>query len=255
MKQLPQRADRRWNSVTTLAGMALALTLVQGASAQTPDAQSKPAELKAVPETVETLYITHVTAQNDLNDVQTALPNMVPRAKIYATPTQNALSIRATAEDMQLAKKMIADLDRPRKTYRVTYTITEMDNGKRTGAQRLTLLVIAGGKAILKHGSRVPIVTGMLDKDSAAQSSQVQYLDVGLNIEASLDGDRLRSKVEQSSVADEKSGVGAQDPVVRQTMLEGMSDVAPGKTFVLGSLDIPGTTRHQEIEAVAELVQ
>ena len=85
--------------------------------------------------------------------------------------------------------------------------------------------------------------------------SQVQYLDVGLNIEASLDGDRLRSKVEQTGVAEEKSGIGSQDPIVRQTTIEATSDMAPGKTLVLGSLDIPGTTRHQEIEATAELVQ
>ena len=38
-------------------------------------------------------------------------------------------------------------------------------------------------------------------------------------------------------------------------MIEATSDLTPGKTLVLGSLDIPGTTRHQEIEAVAEPVQ
>jgi len=83
----------------------------------------------------------------------------------------------------------------------------------------------------------------------------VQYLDVGLNIEASLDGDRLRSKVEQTGLAEEKSGIGTQDPVVRQTTIEATCDIAPGKTLVIGSLDIPGTTRHQEIEATAEPVQ
>ncbi len=255
MKLLPQRADGGRKSVSMLIGIALVLTLSHGGSAQTTDAQSKPVDLKAPPETVETLYITHATAQNDLNDVQTAVRNMVPRARIYATPTQNALTIRATAEDMQQAKKMIADLDRPRKAYRVTFTIAEMDNEKRTGTQHVTLLVIAGGKAVLKRGDRVPIVTGILDKENAERNSQVQYLDVGLSIEVSLDGDRLHSKIEQSSVADDKSGVGPQDPVIRQNTLEGMSDVTPGKRFVLGSLDIPGTTRHQEIEAVAELVQ
>jgi type II secretory pathway component GspD/PulD (secretin) len=255
MMLLPLRADRGWNSVLMLTGLALTLTLIPGACAQAPDAQSKPVESKALPETVETLYITRATTQNDLNDVQTALRNMVPKAKIYATPTQNAISIRATEEDMQLAKKMIADLDRPRKAYRVTYTFTEMDNGKRVGVQHLTLLVLAGGKAMLKQGSRVPIVTGTMDKESGGQSSQVQYLDVGLNIEATLDGDRLRSKVEQSSVADEKSGIGTQDPIVLQTMVEDVSDVVPGKSFVLGSLDIPGTMRHREIEATAELIQ
>jgi hypothetical protein len=256
MKLLPHLADRGKSFVPILSGIALSLTMfVPFAGAQATEVVSKPSEAKLAPETVETLYITKATTQNDLNDVQTAVRNMVPRAKIYATPSQNAIVTRANAEDMQFAKKLIADLDRPRKAYRITYTLAEMDNGKRVGEQHLALLVVAGGKSALKHGNRVPIITGMLGKDSAAQSSQVQYLDVGLNIEASMDGERLRSKVEETSVSDEKSGVGAQDPIVRQTVVEGMSDMVPGKSFVLGSLDVPGSTRHQEIAVTAELVQ
>jgi hypothetical protein len=38
-------------------------------------------------------------------------------------------------------------------------------------------------------------------------------------------------------------------------MLEGMSTLAQGKPMVLGSLDIPGSTRHEEIEVVSELVR
>lgn len=253
MKLLPRPADRVRTSVSILAALALAATFTAGACAQTPPAESNHAQ--PAPTTVETIHLTHVTATRDLNDVQTTLRNMLPMAAMYAIQSQNAISIRATAEDMETAKKLVAELDRPRKTYRVTYTFTDMDNGKRVGVEHLTLVVVAGEKSVAKHGNRVPIVTGMYDKEAAASNSQVQYLDVGLNIEASLDGDRLRSKVEQSSVADEKSGIGAQDPVVRQTMLEATSDLPPGKTFLLGSLDIPGTTRHQEIEAVAEPIQ
>jgi hypothetical protein len=88
----------------------------------------------------------------------------------------------------------------------------------------------------------------------------VQYLDVGLNIDATLDaysdGLRLHTKVEQSSVvADEKSGMGTQDPVVRQTTLEGVSTLVQGKPVVLGALDMPGSTRRQEIEVISELVR
>lgn len=151
-----------------------------------------------------------------------------------------------------MAKKVVADLDKPKKTYRVTYTITEIDGGKRVGAQRLAMTVIAGEKAWLKHGNRVPIVTGVSDTAKAGETSQVQYLDVGLNIEAFLNGVSLRSKVEQSSIADEKSGLGTQDPLVHQTTLEETFNVASGKPVVIGSLDIPGTTRRQEIEVMVE---
>jgi len=255
MKLLPHQADRVRTSVLSLVGLAVSLTLIMGVRAQTPTAESNPPNARGAANVIETLHLTHVTAQRDLNDVQTALRNMLPTAATYAIQTQNAISIRATPEEIETAKKLIAELDRPRRAYKVTYTFTEIDNGKPVGTHRLTLLVVAGEKAIAKHGDRVPIVTGMFDKESVAQNSQVQYLDVGLNIEASLDGDRLRSKVEQTSVSDEKSGIGTQDPIVRQTSLDATSDVAPGRSVVLGSLDIPGTTRREEVEAAAEHVQ
>lgn len=246
MTLLPQRADRVRTSVSILAGLMLAPALLCAA---------QQSESKLEPTTAETFHLSYVGAQRDFNDLQTALRNMLPKAAIYGNLTQNALSIRGSAEDIQTAKTLIADLDRPRKTWRVTYTFTDMENGKPAGVHHLSLLVVGGEKAIVKQGKRVPILTGMFEKETPAQSSQVQYLDVGLNVEASLDGDRLRSKLEQSYVSDEKSGTGVQDPIVGQTMLEAISDLKPGKTFALGSIDIPGTTRRQDIEVVAEQLQ
>jgi len=254
MKLLPQQADRVRTSVSSLAGVALALTLIAGARAQAPT-ESTAAESKATPKIVATIHLTHVTAQRDFSDLQTDLRNLLPMTVIYGIQTQNAISLRGTPEEIETAKKVIADLDRPRKSYRVTYTFTDMDNGKPSNVRHLTLIALAGEKAVAKHGNRVPIVTGMFENDSPAQSSQVQYLDIGLNVEATLDGDRLRSKVEQTGLADERSGIGVQDPIVRQTMMEAVSDVKPGKSMLLGSIDVPGTSRQQNVEAVAELIQ
>jgi hypothetical protein len=55
-------------------------------------------------------------------------------------------------------------------------------------------------------------------------------------------------------VSEEKSGVGPQDPVVRQNVLNGTSTLALGKPLVLGSIEVPGSTRRQEIEVLAEAV-
>ena len=99
---------------------------------------------------------------------------------------------------------------------------------------------------------------GTVEKETTAQSSEIQYLDVGLSIEATVSGSPenliLRSKVEQSSLRGEKSAVVAPDPVVRQTVLQGSTELVQGKPTVLGSLDVPGTTSREEIEVVAELV-
>jgi type II secretory pathway component GspD/PulD (secretin) len=236
-------------------GIAMALVLfVPCAGAQTQAAETKPDA-----ESYQTFYIVNVGQPNDLNDIQNALRNMLPKARLFAVASQNAISVHGTQEDIALARRIVGDLDRARKVYRLTYTITEIDDGKRVGSQRLGLVVTPGQKTVLKQGSKVPVVTGPSGDGKANQNLEVQYVDVGLNIDATTEaipeGVRLRTKVEQSSLADEKSGLGAQDPVIRQTLLDDYSTLVEGKPLVLGSLDIPGSTRRQEIEVVAELVR
>jgi type II secretory pathway component GspD/PulD (secretin) len=207
----------------------------------------------------QTFYLVNVAAQNDANEIVIAVRNiMPPDVKIYLVPSQNAISMRGSAEDLVLAQKVIHDLDRPKKTYRLIYTLTDMDGGKRIGVQHFGMIVFAGQRTTLKQGSKVPIATGSSTEGSSGSQTQFTYLDVGLNFDATLDpfadGMRLRSKVEQSSIAEEKSGFGPQDPIVRQTVLEGMSFLTPGKPLVLGSLDIPGSTRHLDVDVVMEQI-
>jgi len=239
-------------------GVALALALrVPGAWGQT-----MPASAPAKPDSgiLQTFYFTNVSQPSDANEIFTAVRNLSSTdVRIAFLLGQNALSVRGTPEQLLLAQKIVNDLDRPKKTYRLAYTLTEMEGGKRIGVQHFAMIVVTGGKTTLKNGSRVPIVTGAYNPGSTTQNSQVTYLDVGLNIDASLDdlptGARLRSKVGQSSVAEEKSGVGAQDPIVRQTLLEGTALLTPGKPAMLGSLDVPGSTRHLDVEVVMEAVR
>ncbi|HVN94685.1 MAG TPA: hypothetical protein VMT38_13375 [Terracidiphilus sp.] len=244
---------------------AIALACSMAPAATSVHAQSNPAETKssepnpaplAAPETVRTFFLVD-TERNDFNDIQTDLRNVVPRAKIYGIQTENAITIRATAEDMQTAQALISDLDKPRKLYRLTFTITDIDGGKRVGSQQFTLLVSPGEKSTFKQGSRVPITTGTIA--GQPEGTQMQYQDIGLHIEAYLSGSpdaiNLRTKVEQSSLAEDRPATSAQDPVVRQTALDESAVLSQGKPQVLGSLDIPGTARSQEIQVMAELVR
>ncbi len=250
--------------VALAALIALAFViLAPQVGAQTNAASSQPCETRpapppSAPETVQTIFLSNATQQNDLNDVATDLRNVMPKAHIFPDEGQNAITLRATEEDLATAQKLIADLDKPRKLYRLTYTISDFENGKRTGSEHYVLLVLAGMKTVFKEGSRVPIVVGMFDTKTAAQSTQIQYQDIGLSIEATVSGSpenlMLVTKVEQSNLAGEKSATIPADPIVRQNVLQGSSELAQGKPLVLGSLDLPGTTRRQEIEVVAEPV-
>jgi type II secretory pathway component GspD/PulD (secretin) len=208
---------------------------------------------------LETLYLTNANQQNELNDIQTAMRNALPTAHIYGVPTQHAIVLWATQEDIALAHRILADLDKKRPTYRLTYTLTELDGGKRVSEEHFVLVAVGGDRTEFKQGSRVPIVTGSMDSDTGKPNTQVQYVDVGLRIDATLDvsGESLtlRTKLEQTGVADEKSNVGIQDPVIRQSALEGTATLVPGKVLVLGSLDVPGTARREEVQVVAEAVR
>jgi type II secretory pathway component GspD/PulD (secretin) len=241
----------RWRlCVLAMAGLGLAVLTAVHAGAQEQAKEQKP------PDEYRTLYLLNSTGQRDANDIQTDLRNMLPRARVYFVGAGNAISIRGSAEDIALAQKLLADIDRPRKTYRLTYTISDGDSGH--PAQHFVVVVSGENKTMLKQGTRVPLVTGA-DTSEKSQSTQVQYADVGLSLEASVsgygDGMRLHTKFEQSSVADEKSGVGAQDPMFHQSVLESESAIAIGKLLVLGSVDMSGSSKRLEVSVVAEVVK
>ncbi len=249
-------------SLSFVSPLLLALAFLAptaNAQDQTQTAPCKPAETKPDPEIYQTLYLANATDAQSINDIQTALRNTLPRARFYSVHSQGAITVRATPDDIQLAQKVLADLDRPRKVYRLTYKITETDNGQSKGTQHFTLIVATGDRTVFKQGDRVPIVTGKSGGGATPQDSQVQYADVGLNIDASLtassDALTLRTKLEVSSLANQSAGTGARDPDIRQTVLEETAALVPSKPLVLGSLDVPGTTRHEEIEVVAEPVR
>lgn len=207
-----------------------------------------------VPQSVETFFLANASEQNQLNDIQTDMRNILPRARIYGVASQVAITVEGSAEDLETARKLIADLDRPRKVYRLTYSVTDIDDGKRSGPRHYILLAASGQRTIFKLGDRVPIMIG-----SNTKGTEVQYADVGLSIDATVagspDGLNVRSKIEQSNVAVEKAIAGSQDPVIRQTVLEATVEVAQGKPLVLGSLDFPESQRREEIEVAVEVVK
>lgn len=242
----------RYAGVTLLCLSMLGPALL----AQSP-VENKPNEAKS--DQYQSFFLSSPPHSNEMNDVVTDMRNMLPMAKIYAVQSKGAISVRGSLEDLQLAKKILADIDRPKQTYRLTYTITETEGGNRINVQHSSITIVSGEKTGLKQGSRVPVVTGYTEGDSQKTSTQYQYVDVGLNIEASLDAGsdalRLRTKIEQTGISEEKTTPSIIDPTIRQSTLETIANVTVGKTVALGSLDVPGSTHHKEIEVLAEIVR
>jgi len=143
-------------------------------------------------------------------------------------------------------------------TYRLTYTLTEMEGSKRLGIQHFSLTVNPGRDGRIRLGSKIPVITGS-SKPENQTLTQFQYVDVGLNISVRIReiaaSVSLDSNVEQTSVSEEQSTVGRSDPVIRQARLENTALLTPGRPVMLGSLDVPGSTRHVDIEVVVDVVR
>jgi general secretion pathway protein D len=75
---------------------------------------------------VQTFYLTNAWQQNDLNDVQTALRNVLPGAKVYGVASQNAIVMKGTPDELMLAQKLVNDLDKSRAEVVVDIAILEV---------------------------------------------------------------------------------------------------------------------------------
>jgi general secretion pathway protein D len=82
---------------------------------------------------VQTFYLTNAWQQNDLNDVQTALRNVMPNAKVFGVAGQNAIVMRGTPDELLLAQQLIDDLDKARGEVVVDIAVLEVSkNWERT---------------------------------------------------------------------------------------------------------------------------
>ena len=252
---------------STLAAALACILAVLPARSQTSAPDAKPPQTTEAPhhdshepeapQIMQTFFLNADTNLNYENEILTAIRLMAnPRLKIYLTPSDHALTVRGSAEDIAITRQMLADLDRPKPSYRLTWSITESDAGKRIGVQHISTILVPGGRTTLKQGSKIPIATGSYDDGKNGSQTQFTYLDIGLNLDATLDvfasGMRLKSKIEQSSAAENVVIQEVREPVIRQTVLEGTSLIVPGKPLVLGGVDVPGSTRHLDIEVLLE---
>jgi hypothetical protein len=150
------------------------------------------------------------------------------------------------AQDKPESKPARNDFGWARNPYRLDYTIKEMEDGKVVNTRTYSLSMQSTeergrGMGEVKTGSRVPINTQM-NKDGA---SSIQYLDVGINIQAQLyvmenSNLLLIGNVEISTLASGTESVGAGGaPIIRQIRSNTTSEVIAGKTNQIAALDDP----------------
>jgi general secretion pathway protein D len=80
---------------------------------------------------VQTFYLTNASQQNDANEVVVAIRNLLdPSIKIYLVPSQNAIVMRATPDELLFAQKVLNDLDRARPEVVVDVAVLEVSRDK-----------------------------------------------------------------------------------------------------------------------------
>ncbi|HEY6412606.1 MAG TPA: cohesin domain-containing protein [Edaphobacter sp.] len=80
---------------------------------------------------VQTFYLTNASQQADANEIQTAIRNLLdPSIKINLVPSQNAIVMRATPDQLLLAQKILNDLDRAKPEVVVDVAILEVSRDK-----------------------------------------------------------------------------------------------------------------------------
>ena len=143
-----------------------------------------------------------------------------------------------------------------RETYRLDYTITEMEDGKKLNARTYSVMCEDEGsqtRGVLKVGSRIPVTTGA--PSPGGSPANFQYLDVGMNIDARLsniaDGLSLQSDVEMSSVADSPVPNQASAPVIRQLRVSSFNAITVGRPVVIATADDVASHRQFQIQVVA----
>ena len=92
------------------------------------DTRAKRQQLEQV--AVQVFYLANATQQNDLNDIQTALRNVIIDAKLYGVQSQNAIVMRGTPDQLLLAEQLVDDLDRAKPEVVVDVAVMQVDRDK-----------------------------------------------------------------------------------------------------------------------------
>jgi hypothetical protein len=145
--------------------------------------------------------------------------------------------------------KAAPETDRVTHSYRLDFSVSEVEDGKKINSRQYSLNLNAGDANEVKIGTRVPF--------EQAQG-QYTYIDVGTNIWCrlrdhaditSLSNEvalNVRSEISNFAVP-EQQGQSVR-PMLRQLKIDASTVAVPGKPVVVGSVDDPGSKRQFQLE-------
>ena len=157
--------------------------------------------------------------------------------------------IRATAQDSAAPKK--SDSPEPGHSYRLDFTISELEDGKKINSRQYSINLNSGDQNEIKIGTRVPVDT---------KQGEFQYLDVVTSIWCRL-RDRtdiawlsndvmLQVRSDLSNFAIPEQQAQSMRPIIRQVKIDSSAIATVGKQVVVGSADDPNSKRQFQLEVM-----
>jgi hypothetical protein len=143
---------------------------------------------------------------------------------------------------------------KPEATYRLEFSVYEVENGKRLNARKYMTLADEGEWGRIRVGSQVPFVVG------GVGGGGYQYKDIGMNIDcrphSRENGVLLDLTVEMSSVLKpEESHQSIEHPVFRTDRSSVYAVIPLGKPTITSTMDDVSSDRRYEIEVTATKVR
>ena len=138
--------------------------------------------------------------------------------------------------------------DKPIIPYRLDFTISEIEDGKKINARQYSLNVNTGDHNTLKIGTRVPV---------ELKQGEVQYLDLGTEISAGLrerdNGLALEVRAQMSNFAtpEDQANRSKNMPLLREMKINASTVLSPGRPTIVGSVDDPNSKRQFQLEVTA----
>jgi general secretion pathway protein D len=165
---------------------------------------------------VQAFYLSNVAQQNDLNDIQTALRNILTNAKLYGVPSQNAIVIRGTPDELLLSQRLIEDLDKPRPEVVVDVSLIEVDRDR----TRTIGLELPGSFGVALQPPNATSTTSSATTTSTTSTTSGTSQNLTLNNLANLNGTEFAVTVGAATanllLTDQNTKV-LQNPTVRAT--------------------------------------
>lgn len=141
------------------------------------DTRTKRTELEA--QAVQTFYLGNITQANDLNEVLNAVRNLMDTTvKMQAVPSQNAIVMRGTPDQLLLAQKIIDDLDKAKPEVVVDMAVLEVNKD----LLRNIGLQLPGSIGVQLQSSTASTTTGTTGTTSTTSTTGTTSTSSGLTL-------------------------------------------------------------------------